>query len=249
MTMQKNHCKQCGICCQKGGALLHKNDLKLVEQEVIRFEHLVTLRVGELVHDPVYNKLIPLEEEVVKIRGTEERQYPWHCIFHKDKSCSLYPLRPSQCEALFCTDTSALEAIYHVDRLTRHNIFQVKQESRMWLELANAHEEECSLMSLIYLSKAYRKYIDAGQNIWDNIVYKTKEYAQNEIKYKNLAKEDLENEISRILHYDFAFRDLCVEKANIAQELLPFILGRPIYIFLNSLGLAVQENGKCLTVF
>ncbi len=221
--MQELQCKQCGICCQKGGPLLHKEDAPLWEQGSVDFSSLLTLRAAELAFDPVYNKLIPLEEEAVKIRGTEEQNNPWHCVYHKGKDCALHPLRPAQCKALFCTDTTELAAMYHAERASRADIFSLHSG---WLELAEAHEEQCPLRPLV--AQAQRLYHDA--------LHSTEE------------KQELEQSILHTVRYDLAFRELCTEKGGMDAELLPCILGRPVHVFLRSLGLEVRQHNGSLAL-
>ncbi len=220
--MKTLHCKQCGTCCQKGGPLLHKTDVALLAQGHMNFSHMLTLRAAELVHDPVYNKLIPLEEEAVKICGTGEQAFPWHCIFHTKQGCGLHPLRPTQCEALFCADTTALESMYHEERLTRHDILSHENISQQggWLELAEAHEEQCPLRPLVSLAAALHDAPSASEN------------------------DSLTEELLQSVRYDLSFRELCVEKAGMDKAVLSFVLGRPVYVFVQSLGFAVYTDAS-----
>ncbi len=215
--MQELHCKQCGLCCQKGGPLLHQEDAPLLQQGHISFSQVLTLRAGELAFDPVYNKLIPLEEEALKIQGTQEPTHPWHCVFHKPQGCGLHPLRPAQCKALFCTDTSELESMYHMERATRADIFSLQEG---WLELAEAHEEQCPLHPLV----------GQAERLFENKL----DYAEEE--------QELSQQILQTVRYDLAFRELCCEKAHLSPNLLPCILGRPVHNFLQSVGFEVRQN-------
>ncbi len=190
--------------------------------------HLVTLRAGELAFDPVYNKLIPLEEEAVKIQGTHEAAHPWHCVYHnyqnaqksqRSQGCGLHPLRPAQCKALFCADTTELALMYHEDRAQRADIFSQKQG---WLELAEAHEEQCPLRPVA--EHAQRLYFESHESA---------EEAQH-----------LHTALLQSLRYDLAFRELCVEKGNIDPKYLPCLLGRPLHIFLPSVGFEVQRDAQ-----
>ncbi len=204
----KGLCAGCGQCCLKGGPLLHIEDMPLVHGGHIFFSMLVTLRKGELAHNGVNNTLAPLKAEVIKIAGTQEQKYPWHCVLHDDSGCKLYPLRPAQCEALFCRDTSKLEAMYQLNLATREHL--LAKAPAGWLELAHAHEEECSINVLADLLKDYKK-----------------------------SSAD----ILQMVRYDRAFRELCVQKANMPAEALDCVLGRELEQFLRSLGFAVQgEN-------
>lgn len=62
-------CRRCGTCCEKGGPSLHLADKPLVVDGQIPARCLFTLRKGERVRDNVAGTLVPLEREIVKIRG------------------------------------------------------------------------------------------------------------------------------------------------------------------------------------
>ncbi len=210
-NLQGPLCTQCGECCRKGGPLLHMEDMPLVYEGHICFSKLVTLRSGELAYDGVQDCLKPLENEVVKIIGTKEQAYPWHCVFHKGNVCALYPLRPAQCAALFCEDTASLEAMYEHNLATRANVLLHAPQG--WQELAIAHEEQCSLQTLTKLLA---------------------EYAQHQ------------DEILQLVRYDMAFRELCVQKAAMPENVLDCVLGRNLSHFLSSFGLELSKNAPHL---
>ncbi len=195
-------------------------DIPLVQKGHIALRHITTLRAGELAYDPVYQKLIPLEQEALKINGTKEHAHPWHCLYHSEKGCGLHPLRPAQCKALFCVDTTELQSMYHEDRAARTHILPLQQG---WLELAEAHEEQCPLRPLIPLAQEL--------------------YSMEEAEHK-LHSHSAAQELLHSLRYDLAFRELCTEKAQINVETLPCILGRPLYIFMESLGFTLQQSPK-----
>lgn len=145
---------------------------------------LVTLRRGELVHDPVVGRVLPLEREVVKLAGGGERGSPWRCVFHRaDGACDIHACRPAQCRALFCADTRPLEALYTLRRAERaHVLAHAPDNVTGWAELMAAHEEHLNSLT------------DAEE----------------------------------ALRFDAAFRDLCMTRAGVSREALPFLLGRPL---------------------
>ncbi len=185
-----------------------------MEQGLLTFAHILTLRTGELTFDPVLNRLMPLEREAIKIMGTGEQAHPWHCIFHSAAGCDLHPLRPAQCAALFCTDTQALAHMYHQDRACRADMPLLQPG---WLELVEAHEEACPLHPLA----------DAAYEIFQST---------------SPIREDLSESILQCVRYDLAFRQLCTEKAHMAAQLLPCFLGRPVHAFLPSVGLEATQT-------
>ncbi len=242
--MQETHCKRCGKCCLKGGPLLHAEDLHLLAHGKLGYGELLTLRKGELIHDPVRDQLLPLEDEVIKIAGRNSSKHPWHCVLHTAQGCGLHPLRPAQCAALFCMDTHQLEHMYIEDRLKREDIFDalILQEDALmrlqdhvnneymstegWTELARAHEEECALPPLVeFAQTAFLR------NEWDM-----------ELMDKAEIVQIAEKKILDCVRYDLNFRDLCTQKAGISAELLPCLLGRPVHVFLRSLGIKIYED-------
>lgn len=203
-------CTACGTCCRKGGPVLHRQDLTLVEGQILPLAALVTLRVGELTLDPVTGQLLPLEEEVVKVAGTGAELLPWQCTFLEGEShCRIYAERPAQCRSLLCKDTAALEELYKQGRLTRADILGLPHVPAGWLDLARAHEEDCNLLNLVPL---------AQQALTDN------------------AAAD---QLLEALRFDTAFRELCMSKAQVPAEALSCLLGRPLTNFLSSFGLGL----------
>lgn len=187
-------------------------DMHLAAQEHLPLTALITLRSGELAHDPVAGRLIPLEEEAIKVAGTGEPGAPWHCVFHATADgCGIYAHRPAQCRALFCADTAALEQLYELRRATRRDLF--RHAPAHWpqglMELAEAHEEQCPLRPLVPLAAAAPDDPDAVAALLEAV------------------------------RFDLAFRELSVERAHISAAALPCVLGRPLSEFLRTLGLRV----------
>lgn len=218
-------CDGCGQCCRKGGPLLHRQDVALVARGHIPFTALVTLRAGELARDDVAERLIPLEEEGVKLAGTGEAGAVWRCVFHNaDNSCATYHHRPAQCRALYCRDTSELASMYDTDRATRAQV--LRHAPAGWWDLAEAHEEQCALRPLVPLAAR----IESHQGLCGE-----EEFA---------ARTLLET-----VRFDMAFRELSMEKAAVPEAALPCVLGRPITVFLRSLGLeVVSARGGTLRI-
>ncbi len=230
------------------------DDLPLIVRGKISCVQLVTLRKGELTFDPVLGELVPLEQEVVKIAGINSPKYPWHCVLHSQDGCRLHPLRPVQCKALFCQDASGIQDMYTKDRAERKHIFhalaragsaqgelelngqnhdtlplvQMQLNMEGWLELAHAHEEECPLLPLIALTETVFLRHELDMEVMENA------------EVVRLAEE----KILQGVRYDLAYRDLCVQKAGVAHEFLPCLLGRPVHVFLRSLGITFYTNSQ-----
>lgn len=215
MLDAQKKCDGCGQCCRKGGPLLHLEDVPLVARGHIPFTALVTLRSGELARDDVADRLIPLEEEGVKLAGTGEAGAVWRCVFHNDdNSCAVYHHRPAQCKALYCRDTSDLAAMYDTQRASRTHV--LRHAPAGWLDLAEAHEEQCPLRPLVPLANR----IEASAGL-----------CGEEVPEARLLLESV--------RYDMAFRELSVEKGAVPEAALPCLLGRPVTVFLRALGLEV----------
>ncbi|MDD4953106.1 MAG: YkgJ family cysteine cluster protein [Desulfovibrionaceae bacterium] len=133
-------CRRCGECCKKGGPALHKKDLGLIGPgRALGLKDLVTLRAGEPVHDQPRGAVLALDSEVVKIRPAPGSAA---CVFYQaqDSACGIYPDRPLECRLLDCRDTSAIEAEYHRDRLSRADALG---PDNPLLELVREHEKNC----------------------------------------------------------------------------------------------------------
>jgi len=132
-------CIRCGTCCEKGGPALHQEDRVLVEKGRIPSKYLYTIRRGELAHDNVKGCLMPVDSDIIKIKGKEDT---WTCIFfdEQNKGCSIYNDRPLECRALKCWDTGELEKMYACHRLTRDDL--VSKVEGLW-DLIKDHQARC----------------------------------------------------------------------------------------------------------
>lgn len=133
-------CRRCGTCCTKGGPVFHAQDRELIDSGVIPAKHLVTLRTGEKVHDPIRDALIVLKSEMIKMKGTNES---WSCLYldHTGFSCRIYEIRPLECRILKCWDTRDITAQYAKDLLTRRDLLSDLPD--LWQLIAD-HDRRCS---------------------------------------------------------------------------------------------------------
>lgn len=140
--MIKKKCVRCGTCCRKGGPGLHLEDKGLIDEGVLDPGDLVCFRKGEFVFDQARESLVPLEEELIKIRG---KQGSWECLFYDPaiRGCQIYRNRPVECRILTCWDTGPIEELMNRDdRLTRSHL--VPEKSGL-AELIREHEARCGL--------------------------------------------------------------------------------------------------------
>lgn len=144
MPEVQNECIRCGACCLKGGPALHHEDRKLILQNTIRLEHLVTIRQGEPAVSPLGDKLEYLQAEIIKLKGQAN---DWACLFfdRQNSSCLIYQHRPIECTLLKCWDTNDLEMIINKKLLCRTDI--INDDSPI-LEQIAIHEEKCYLAGL-----------------------------------------------------------------------------------------------------
>ncbi len=206
VPMQEPTCTQCGTCCRKGGPLLHDEDVTLLTKRHVHLHHLVTLRMGEWAHDPTQDTVRQLEAEVIKIAGTQEQGFPWHCILHTLAGCSLHPHRPAQCHALFCQDCTDLKALYAHNHLTRYDIL-THLPHKGWIELISVHEEACSVR-----------------------------------QFAELLAQEQHEDVGHMIRYDEHFRALCLEKAQIPKNVLPFLFGRPLMRIVGNIRHAIERK-------
>lgn len=123
MKFKQRECLRCGVCCQKGGPALHGQDLALVRGGQLPWEDLITIRRGELAHNPLSGKVEPVPVEIVKIRGTGQE---WCCCYYDPASrgCSIYGRRPLACGALKCWQPEETLALVGRDLLSRLDILE-----------------------------------------------------------------------------------------------------------------------------
>lgn len=196
-TMQTS-CTQCGECCRKGGPALHIEDKFLVMQGKLPASGLFTLRKGEIALEPIENKKITLEEELIKIRPDRNRD--WACIHLSEDggACDIYETRPVECRLLKCWDPRALLARYQEDRLTRKDLFGAVEG--LW-DLIEDHEKRCG----------YGRIAGLVADL------------ENEV-----LREERVQKLGEILLYDKHIRELMKEKKPEMGLLEDLLFGRPL---------------------
>jgi len=214
-----NECKQCGTCCRKGGPALHTQDLPLLkEADGIDLTEIVTLRKGELAYDQPVGAVIPLREEILKIKGTGGE---WICKFLALSSqvCRIYKNRPLECQKLFFEDPEPLMEIYSKDRISRKDVLPAGHPV---LELIDEHDLKCDP---IKMSEMAAKAIES----WDE-------------------STELQAELREMLIFDASIRELVMEKAGLPEESLDFFFGRPMSILIKGYGVIATPNGKSFSL-
>ena len=135
-------CKRCGTCCEKGGPILHHQDLQFLQKNLLSLSNLMVIRQGELAYDPVFDDVVPTEVEMIKIVGAGKS---WECPFHKkvagQSECSIHRDRPLECSLLKCWDTSEITAMIGKDCLSR---FDLLGQANPMLPEIKEHEYRCN---------------------------------------------------------------------------------------------------------
>ncbi|MCF8057255.1 MAG: YkgJ family cysteine cluster protein [Desulfocapsa sp.] len=150
---EQTACKQCGICCTKGGAALHRTDISILRKKLIPRRDLITLRKGEFAHNPVSDKVQATSTEIVKLRGTNGE---WTCCYYNPSTCgcTIYAHRPLACRTLRCWDPQESLALVETDLLSRMNILDGE---KVLQELVIQYEEACPLPDFNVLSLDIRR--------------------------------------------------------------------------------------------
>ncbi|WP_321404982.1 YkgJ family cysteine cluster protein [Maridesulfovibrio sp.] len=214
-----NECKQCGTCCRKGGPALHTQDLPLLkEANGIDLTDIVTIRKGELAYDQPAGAVVPLEEEILKIKGSGGE---WTCKFLALSSqvCRIYKNRPLECQKLFCGDPEPLMEIYSKDRISRKDVLP---GGHPVLELIVEHDKKCDPAKMAEIAAA------AVEN-WDK-------------------SEELQADLREMLIFDAAVRELVTAKAGLPEESMDFFFGRPMTIILKGYGIIATPSGKSFSL-
>ncbi|MFW5501263.1 MULTISPECIES: YkgJ family cysteine cluster protein [unclassified Maridesulfovibrio] len=214
-----NECKQCGTCCRKGGPALHTQDLPLLkEADGIDLTDIVTLRKGELAYDQPVGAVVPLDEEILKIKGSGGE---WICKFLAQASnvCRIYKSRPLECQKLFCEAPEPLMEVYSKDRLSRKDVLP---EGHPVLELIEEHDKKCDPAKMSELAAA-------AVNNWDE-------------------SGKIQADLREMLIFDGSIRELVMEKAGLPEESMDFFFGRPMTVLIKGYGIIATPNGKSFSL-
>ncbi len=207
-------CRRCGECCQRGGPAFHQIDRPLIEKGLIPAACLYTIRPGEPVHDNVAGRMAFAEADIIKIRG---RGDGWTCCFLAEdgQGCRIYANRPEECRRMQCWDTRAIEALYRQERLSREDL--LGGVAGLW-ELIAHHEERC----------AY---------------HRLKELVPR-LSAPSAAREKAMAAIRDMVRYDESLRALLVEEGRAEADMLDFLLGRPLTQTLPGFHIQVEHEAN-----
>ena len=176
------HCARCGTCCLKGGPVLHHEDKELLLDGLVRYEHLVTIRRGEPVYNPLSGGLEQASREIVKVVGKGEG---WSCRFYneKDVSCAVYEHRFLECRLLKCWDTADIIRVIGRGTILRGDVIN---RGDPIMSVIEAHEKECSAYEVETLITAASAGSDNGE-----ILSRLSEIVGKDISMRSYAVSEL----------------------------------------------------------
>lgn len=139
---KRNHCIRCGECCEASSPTLQMPDLSLILEGNLALEDLYTVRIGEMVQDPIQGLLRTTEQELLKVRERPEGG----CTFYDpdEKGCSRYSSRPLQCSSLTCWDMGPFLRVHARPKAARRDILRDSDLLRLMAE----HDRRCAYQVL-----------------------------------------------------------------------------------------------------
>lgn len=172
MEEQQQECKRCGSCCTSGGPALHRDDEELVRSGTITLAQLITIRKGEIAHNPLVGRLLPVKRELIKISGVGRA---WNCCFldPEEKGCTIYENRPRACKALACWDTREIEELIEKDTLNRFDLIEEDDPIRPYVK---EHERlfPCPDMDALLSNGPPENAAELEDLVNDEIAYRTR---------------------------------------------------------------------------
>lgn len=185
---QQKSCKQCGICCVKGGAALHSVDISLLGNDGIPRRDLITLRKGEFAWSPVTTKVEAIETEIIKLRGTGKE---WTCLYldESSKGCRIYEKRPLACKTLKCWKPEESLALIGNDLLNRTAVLQ---NEPTLLELVEGYERDYPLPDFSSMQSKLEKKPDEILKDLENAVNNDLVFRDAQVNHSaTVASEEL----------------------------------------------------------
>lgn len=182
MQKIRNECIRCGTCCLKGGPTLHQEDKRTLLDGHVGYQHLVTIRRGELVFDPLVGAVKPVHRELVKVRGKGK---DWTCYFFDEKisSCTIYEHRFLECRLLKCWDPSELVSVTGKNTIVRADIINPTDPI---MEIIQMHEQECPYDKVLELISNLSRGADKSR-----ILAKLTELVSRDLAIRSYAISEL----------------------------------------------------------
>jgi Fe-S-cluster containining protein len=137
----QDSCLRCGDCCVKSSPTLTVNDIYLLQNDIVSWTEIYTLRRGEKGTSPQTGEVVAIESERLKLK---EHSGAKHCLFYatNPNRCLIYEQRPEQCRQQLCNRSADEQPAATSGFLTRENIFG--QHPELWA-LISAHDQRCDI--------------------------------------------------------------------------------------------------------
>lgn len=181
-------CKQCGICCSKGGAALHNADIVLLQEGKIPRSDCVTLRKGEFAWTPVNDRIEAIQSDIIKLRGTGGE---WVCLYYNAsaKNCGIYANRPVACRTLQCWNPEESLAMIGKDLLSRRRVLQ---DEKVFRELVDQYENTFPLPDFSSLFSKLDKSPEKTIRILEELVNQDLAFRDKQVQQsEKVAAEEL----------------------------------------------------------
>jgi Fe-S-cluster containining protein len=140
----QDSCLRCGDCCVKSSPTLTVHDMYLLQNDIVSWTEVYTLRRGEKGTSPQTGEVVAIAAERLKLK---EHSGAKHCLFYASNPnrCLIYEQRPEQCRQQLCNRTETEQPEATAEFLTRETIFG--QHPELWA-LISAHEQRCAIERL-----------------------------------------------------------------------------------------------------
>ncbi len=189
MVTGQTECKQCGNCCREGGPALHTGDLALVRDGIIPISSLITVRKGELTHNPVTEAIQPAGVELIKIIGKGQQ---WECCyFDEQRGCTIYENRPRACVLLKCWDTKDILDLVEKETLSR---FDILDSNDPLIPAIREHERICPCPDLLSIRESAGRLSEQQQRELEKQV-------RDDLHFRTGAIRDFNLKLSEELFY------------------------------------------------
>jgi Fe-S-cluster containining protein len=187
--IEQTVCKKCGNCCKQGGPALHSQDIGLIKSGKIVLSSLITIRKGELAHNPLSGKIQPVKAELVKVVGTGRH---WDCCYHDEEDgCTIYTNRPCACRVLKCWDTEEILNLVEKDTLSR---FDILEEGDPLIAVITEHERICPCEDLQFVQ------LNRGQ-LSEEQKKKQEKRVRDDLRFRARVIDDFQLKLSEELFY------------------------------------------------
>jgi len=179
---------------------LHTPDRVLVVNGTLSPADLLTIRRGEPGLDPRTNRVVLLENELIKIRGVNKIGA---CKFFDSQmhACSIYGTRPVECKLLKCWDTRELESIFMKDLLQRKDLIPA---GAALFELIENHDKVFDIKKITEALSGFPGPGSWNFSVIEKVVREERRFRQKVMKDLSFKEADMDFFFGRSLEEVFA---------------------------------------------